>query len=335
MSAIGATGPAPNEVNYRAVTDTPGDQEETQTELEIEAGRKEAERRAARLGIPAKKSNGAASATPSSSGDTFDTGIVVAATVQQTQNEGGKREVPLAEFSLMPKSVNGNNNVSRVIDSAKNEADFFARVLPWPLPGQPGFVNLHWFTPEHYVNGRPFTTLREFMSMAEWCRKNPHVAKEVYFCTTLQSDVGPQAKNGNYRALRSADNAIGAKSINIDVDVKDKGYKNRGDHPAGSSVLRPSLQSRRSLHLLHRYRLCLTRWQQGTPPRNRRSDRPSCSEGTVVRGLLALLTSTPFPSSRLGFATRRRTAIDATGGRDRAPLMFGVGRPCSATFIPQ
>jgi hypothetical protein len=128
------------------------DRRRPQTDLEIQESHRQAERRAGR------KADGAASDTPALSGDTVDTSSP-------------------AEFSL----VDGDSNAGRLTDSAKNEADFFARVVAWPLPGQRGFVNVHWFTPEKHVGGRPFTQLNEFMSFIEWAKNHPNVAKEGLF----------------------------------------------------------------------------------------------------------------------------------------------------------
>jgi hypothetical protein len=95
VSAAGATGPASTEGTYRAVTDTPTDQQKTQTELEIEGGREQGERHARRLFGPPNKPNGTAPVIPFSldlilgaGNEPVDTGITAAVTTKQPQAEG-------------------------------------------------------------------------------------------------------------------------------------------------------------------------------------------------------------------------------------------------------
>ena len=104
MSAAGATGPAPTEGNVTAaVTAKLADRQLTQTELEMQASRRLAERRAAGLGVSLKKTNGAAPITPSSLGETVDTGIAAAVTAKQAQAEGIKHETAPANVQSAPK----------------------------------------------------------------------------------------------------------------------------------------------------------------------------------------------------------------------------------------
>ena len=78
MSAIGATGPAPNEgSNIAAVAAA---KVTSPTDLEIQESRRQAARRAARLGVPSEKTNGAAHATPFSHGPTPGAGEPVIVT---------------------------------------------------------------------------------------------------------------------------------------------------------------------------------------------------------------------------------------------------------------
>ena len=98
MSATGATGPAPNDGNIAgAVTAKFTDP----TDLEILESRRQAEQRAARLGISPKNTNGATPAAPFPVGETIDTGIVAAVTAKQAQ-----RPVPVAS-----KETNSAANV--------------------------------------------------------------------------------------------------------------------------------------------------------------------------------------------------------------------------------
>ena len=72
MSSVGATGPAPIEGNVAPAIAANADP----TDLEIQESHRQAERRAARLGVPPKKTNGAAPDTPFPLGERIDTGIV-------------------------------------------------------------------------------------------------------------------------------------------------------------------------------------------------------------------------------------------------------------------
>jgi hypothetical protein len=66
----------------------------TQTELEMEAGRKAVERRTAQLAVPPKKTNGPATVIPFPLGETVNTGIVAAATAKQAQAEQQSEQQP-------------------------------------------------------------------------------------------------------------------------------------------------------------------------------------------------------------------------------------------------
>ena len=99
----------------------------TPTELEIQESRRQAELRARRLGVPPKKTNGAAPATPFPVGETIDTGIGAAVTAKQAQAEGIKREMPPAKCSPEPKSVDGDGKPSRVTDLEKGSGFPHAR----------------------------------------------------------------------------------------------------------------------------------------------------------------------------------------------------------------
>src|ERR1700719_4018202 len=77
------------------------DRQPTQTELENQEGRRQAERRAARLGISAKKTNDAAAGIPFSPDPTLgagnepvDTALGAAVSAKQPQAEAIKRKEP-------------------------------------------------------------------------------------------------------------------------------------------------------------------------------------------------------------------------------------------------
>ena len=71
-------------------------------------------------------------------------------------------------------------------------ADFLARALPWPAPGQPGVVNLHWrsWKSQGVTGSKPFSTLEDLLSYVDWAQKaGATYIRELYYCTSLQRDV--------------------------------------------------------------------------------------------------------------------------------------------------
>ena len=244
------------------------DRQPTRTELEMQEGRRQAESRAARLGISAKKTNDAAAGIPFSLDPTFgagnepvDTGLVAALSAKQV--EGIKRETPPAKCSPAPKGVpevagaasnvvanstpaaqqpeasdqakQGEEQPGLNVGDASGVTDpgaqqFMMRVVPWPEGGSAGYINLHWFSPRGSgMRGRPFTKLEDFMDSAVRSAANPKVYKDIYFCLSLQSAVGNTFK-GQVRASRSGKTALRLKAIWLDIDVKpDKGYTTKTD----------------------------------------------------------------------------------------------------------
>ena len=107
-----------------------------------------------------------------------------------------------------------------------------ARVVPWPDPGQPGFINLHWFKPAKTpgtvrtgLPGRPFQNIDAFMDRAAWAAANPQYCSDVYFCLSLQATVG-KVMHGQTYAHRGAHTALALKAVWVDIDVKPiKGYQ--------------------------------------------------------------------------------------------------------------
>ena len=107
------------------------------------------------------------------------------------------------------------------------EADFLRRVVPWPLDGTPGVINVHWTKPDKPgMPGKPVTRLDDFISLAEWAKNHPSICKDIYFCLSLQSSVG-SVVNGKTTAKRSKANALALKAVWLDIDVKapPKGYE--------------------------------------------------------------------------------------------------------------
>ena len=72
--------------------------------------------------------------------------------------------------------------------------------------------------------GRPNTKVEDFLRIAQWGTTKPDVVKDIYFCLSSQSAVGP-TYNGHATAVRNKKNVIALKAIWLDVDVKaEKGY---------------------------------------------------------------------------------------------------------------
>ena len=79
-------------------------------------------------------------------------------------------------------------------------ADFLARALPWPIPGQTRVVNLHWrsWKSQGVTGSKPFSTLEDLLSYVDWAQKaGATYIRELYYCTSLQRDVGEVRKTAN------------------------------------------------------------------------------------------------------------------------------------------
>ena len=122
-------------------------------------------------------------------------------------------------------------NAATAAAAMPSVSDFLSRVLPWPENGAPGFINIHWTNSKPQYNGmsgRPFTQLKEFLSMTTWCNSHPDYVKDVYFCLSQQQKTGISS-TGKVCAARHADDATFLKAIWLDVDGNkpdkpDKGY---------------------------------------------------------------------------------------------------------------
>lgn len=106
--------------------------------------------------------------------------------------------------------------------------EFMERVVVWPGPSGPGFINAHWQVPPtkgQGMRGRPFRELSEFMDFVQYAATKPGTYKEVFFCLSTQAETGKVIHNRT-TAHRHASKALALKSIWLDVDVKapPKGY---------------------------------------------------------------------------------------------------------------
>ncbi len=199
MTTTGATGPASNEGAYRVVT-------------------------------------GGTAATA---------GIVAALTAKHGQAEGIKREMPPAECSFAPKVV--VPVAATVTTSAANAvagrmppniADFFSRIVVWPSPTVPGFINLHYKNPNHGgMGGRPFNDLSQFLSVILWCNAHPGFVSDVYFCLSQQAKTGMTKDGRRVTAARSAQDAQALNALWIDLDG------NKTDPKKGYPTLEAALKA--------------------------------------------------------------------------------------------
>jgi hypothetical protein len=121
----------------------------------------------------------------------------------------------------------------------ENAKEYLARVVPWPEPGETGYVNLHWTFPPPVprADGKPAWSGQAVTSMHDAERALNFAAKpgsntqNIYACMSLQSyaiENPPKGKRKftTWKSVRSAENAIRLKSFFIDIDLKDgpKGY---------------------------------------------------------------------------------------------------------------
>ncbi len=134
MSTFGATGPAPTEGKFSdaivvevtgpavAIGVMPADRQKTRTELEMEAGRKAAERRAGRLTVPPKTTNCAAPASPFTVVEPMDTGVVAAFEAKRQQTQGMEHDAPMGEASSGLKSDQGRVSQAEITPDLKANA---------------------------------------------------------------------------------------------------------------------------------------------------------------------------------------------------------------------
>lgn len=121
-----------------------------------------------------------------------------------------------------------------------NAREYLARVVPWPEPGRPGYVNLQWtFVPKegapkpdkkgviHYPwGGSAVTDTREAASQLSWALKS---GRDIYVSMALaaQAEVKLNGKGQKrLKPIRLQSNVLGLKSFFLDIDLKGgpKGY---------------------------------------------------------------------------------------------------------------
>jgi hypothetical protein len=112
---------------------------------------------------------------------------------------------------------------------------FMANVVAWPVSptdAGAGYVNLHYSVEDRrnpkkkIVTGWPTRDLNGFMSKVGWSLGTNYI-KDLWFCTSLQSEAGKNSK-GNAKAVRRAALAMKQKSIWVDIDVEPNNPKKYG-----------------------------------------------------------------------------------------------------------
>ncbi len=115
-------------------------------------------------------------------------------------------------------------------------AEFLARVLPWPAPGEPGVLNVHWTIPDRKgMGGKPFVNLADMVSFIPWANNRPTFIKDIYFCLSRQGKTGPLVA-GKAKALRETSNATHVKAIWLDLDGNKPGKPDKG-YPTKAAAL--------------------------------------------------------------------------------------------------
>ena len=109
--------------------------------------------------------------------------------------------------------------------------EYLAQVVPWPAAGEPGYVAIMYTVPgkaegHQFWRGRAVRTLDEAEKALKWILAQPDTLN-VYACMSLQAKATETTKNGltYYKAMRNQENALALKSLFLDMDVKDKGYR--------------------------------------------------------------------------------------------------------------
>jgi hypothetical protein len=76
-----------------------------------------------------------------------------------------------------------------------NNATFMERVVAWPGPTGPGYVNLHWKRPNQPgMPGRPFKEVPAFMQFAQHAASDGSYG-DIYFCLSTQAKLGKSFTN--------------------------------------------------------------------------------------------------------------------------------------------
>ena len=212
----------------------------SRTQLEMEAGRRTAERHAGQDG----STNGIAI-----SSETIDTGMVAAVAANQPRDQDINHGTPPAERLPESTGVPGEGRPPTIgeitatinFGAARSKRatapepptnwndiqNFMNAVVPWPVDNI-GHVNLHYSMvnprasepgQERLLKGMgwPFKEIIPFIERAAWIN-NTNNFKDVWYCTSRQREVSTNTK-GKPKALRRHANAMDLKAIWVDIDV--------------------------------------------------------------------------------------------------------------------
>jgi hypothetical protein len=108
--------------------------------------------------------------------------------------------------------------------------EFLTRVVAWPGPDGPGYVNIHWLSSKYPgMPGRAFKEPAEANGFVEWTKGYPADMSDIYFCLSTQSENGGLTKGGKMKAARGVPGAMRLKAIWLDIDGNkpnepEKGY---------------------------------------------------------------------------------------------------------------
>ncbi len=113
----------------------------------------------------------------------------------------------------------------------ENAREYLARVVAWPSPGEPGFVNLHWTFPPSNPRpdgkpawtGRAVTSAGEAAKALEFALRAGSNTLDVYACMSTQLAAESKTTKGKFTRtynspIRLAQNAMYLKSFFIDID---------------------------------------------------------------------------------------------------------------------
>ena len=113
-----------------------------------------------------------------------------------------------------------------------------ARVVPWPQDGDaPFYVNVHWTAKapdkeKPFWSGRATRSVQDAVKTIEWALRLPET-RDVYLCLSSQRTAQQRVsqKGSTYLTpIRSQDNAVGLKSLFLDIDIKaGSGYPTVGE----------------------------------------------------------------------------------------------------------
>jgi hypothetical protein len=159
------------------------------------------------------------------SGPTGRAAIDMAPTGPTANDNNPNRSVePSSKVSMVEKS-NPASPPASALPSGKRRSlaertkDFMSRVVPWPLSGEPGYINLEYQVQNVQRPKKPFWISRSavdidaFLALAKQ-KISDKAVTNIYFCLSQQSTF----------KYRSSATARYLKAIWLDLDVKLKGY---------------------------------------------------------------------------------------------------------------